>query len=83
MKNSLLILIIVMLCATGNVMGQWEPQTVINQRAISNQFVSDADGNLDPADVMQLNRILQETEQATGVQFAIVIVNEISENGIS
>lgn len=79
MKNSLLILIIVMLCTTGNVMGQWEPQTVINQRAISNQFVSDADGNLDPADVMQLNRILQETEQATGVQFAIVIVNEISE----
>lgn len=61
------------------IQAQWEPQTVINQHTINNSYVSDADGNLNATEIKELNQILQQIEKETGVQFAIVLLNEISE----
>jgi len=79
MKARIAFLSMLLFFVVTDISGQWEPQTVINQRTINNQYVSDADGNLHPSEIEQLNRILQQTEKETGVQFAIVVVNEISE----
>lgn len=79
MKVRIAILSMFLFFVVTDISGQWEPQTVINQRTINNLYVSDADGNLHPTEVEQLNRILQQTEKETGVQFAIVVVNEISQ----
>jgi uncharacterized protein len=78
MKRFIPFLTMLLLIAT-TIHAQWEPQTVINQRTIDNSYVSDADGNLDAAEIEQLNQILQQTEAESGVQFAIVVLNEISE----
>lgn len=61
-----------------SVYAQWEPQTVINQRNIDNGYISDADSNLTANEYEQLNQILHSVEKETGVQYGIVIVNEIS-----
>lgn len=78
MKARITILSMLLFFVLTDISGQWEPQTVINQRTINNSYISDADGNLHPSEIEQLNRILQQTEKETGVQFAIVVVNEIS-----
>ncbi|MDY0102250.1 MAG: TPM domain-containing protein [Lentimicrobium sp.] len=76
-RTTLLTLLLFLVVLT--IQAQWEPQTVINQRTIDNSYVSDADGNLDATEIAQLNQILQQTENETGVQFAIVVLNDISE----
>lgn len=78
MKDRITILSMLLFFVHTDIFGQWEPQTVINQRTINNSYVSDADGNLHPSEIEQLNRILLQTEKETGVQFANVMVNEIS-----
>ena len=79
MKVRTIILFLLLFLVARSLTAQWEPQTVINQRSIDNSYVSDADGNLDAAEIEQLNQILRQTEAETGVQFAIVVLNEISE----
>jgi uncharacterized protein len=79
MKRFIPFLAMLLLVFTGSIHAQWEPQTVINQRTIDNSYVSDADGNIDAADIEQINQILEQTEKETGVQFAIVVLNDISE----
>lgn len=79
MKVRTNLIALLLLFVLNNIQAQWEPQTVINQRTIDNSYVSDADGNLNNAEIAQLNQILQQTEKETGVQFAIVVLNEISE----
>ncbi len=73
------LLTLLLFFVVSNIHAQWEPQTVINQRTIDNGYVSDADGNLDAAEIEELNLILQQTEKETGAQFAIVVLNEISD----
>jgi len=70
---------LLLVVTTSSIYAQWEPQTVINQRTIDNSYVSDADSILDINEIAQLNQVLQQTEKETGVQFAIVVLNEISE----
>lgn len=79
MKVRTTLLSLLLFLVVSKIQAQWEPQTVINQRTIDNSYVSDADGNLDATEIAQLNQILQQTENETGVQFAIVVLNEISE----
>ena len=79
MKVRTNLLALLLLFVVNSLQAQWEPQAVINQRIINNSYISDADGNLDAAEIAQLNQMLRQTEEKTGVQFAIVILNEISE----
>ncbi|MBW6491919.1 MAG: TPM domain-containing protein [Lentimicrobium sp.] len=79
MKDIKLIITINLVFIFISSFAQWEPKTVINQRAINNIYVSDADSNLHFTEIEQLNQILQKTEKETGVQYGVVIVNGISE----
>ncbi len=57
---------------------QWTPSGVPDPKKQGNSYVSDPDGFLDAETIRQLNGEIAEIDAQSGIEFAIVMLNEIS-----
>lgn len=77
MKHNIVVLLIFFFLNCSFGFCQWTPETVPDPRARDFTYVSNPDLVLTEGDVSTLNVLLQDIEDKTGVQYAIVVLNSI------
>jgi uncharacterized protein len=78
MRNKLILCLIFFQLVAVSAYSQWTPYDIPNPKPVDNSYVSDPDGFLDASTIRQLNNEISQIETQSGIEFAIVIVNQIS-----
>lgn len=76
------VLVLILLFASVVAQAQYTVETIPNQKLIDNSYVSNPDKILDENTVGHINSVLEDVEDSTSVQVAVVVVSSIGDADI-